>query len=479
MKEIIEQLDELEKASAPLEPNQQERANLLNSIRTYTEDFIEHHEERKSYFQNPEPIKGLAINESGMSLSSILEDYHREVTLRGINPASGGHVGYIPGGGIYTAALADYLADVTNEYGGMYFGSPGAVQIEHEVLNWLKKVFGFPDSAVGNLPSGGSIANLIALTAARDKYDILEKPVSQAVVYLSEQVHHCVQKALRIIGLGKVTIRYIGLDNRSRLDADLLRNQIQSDKSAGLNPFLVIASAGTTDTGAVDPLNDIADIAQKNKLWFHVDAAYGGFFILCDQTKALFNGIERADSLVVDPHKGMFLPYGVGAVLVKDVESILQSHHYVANYMQDTYDDHLPLNPADVSPELTKHFRALRVWLPMQIHGISPFVACLQEKLLLTYYFRKRLKNIGFELGPSPDLSVSYFWYPQLKEQNAFNEKLMNLIHEDGSVFLSSTTIKGMFVIRMAILSFRTKRKTIDRAMTMIETALSKLKRPF
>jgi aromatic-L-amino-acid/L-tryptophan decarboxylase len=217
-------------------------------------------------------------------------------------------------------------------------------------------------------------------------------------------------------------------------------------------------------------LQAIGEIAKANNLWYHIDAAYGGFFILTKQKKHCFKGIKLADSIVIDPHKGLFLPYGLGAVLVKDKASVYHSHHYRANYMQDAIGDSMPVNPADVSPELTKHFRGLRLWLPLQLHGIEPFIACLEEKLLLTTYFRKQLLEIGFKLGPEPDLSVSYFWYPSTDiDENTFNEKLMQEIHDDGEIFLSSTIIKGRFVIRMAILSFRTKLHTIDKAIAMID----------
>ena len=244
-----------------------------------------------------------------------------------------------------------------------------------------------------------------------------------------------------------------------------------------MNPFLVIASAGTTDTGAVDPLEAIGSIAKHNDLWYHVDGAYGGFFILVDAKKPMFRGIEMADSLVVDPHKGLFLPYGLGAVLVKDKEAVYHSHVVRANYMQDAVAEETPVNPADVSPELTKHFRSLRLWLPLQLHGIEPFKACLKEKILLTHYLRSRLQDIGFKLGPEPDLSVSYFWYPTNDEhENTFNQQLIKEIHKSGEVFFSSTLINGKFVIRMAILSFRTKLETIDKAIVMFQQALEKVK---
>jgi len=479
MQELTDKLAHLEAISKQLEPNTEERAQLNKEVIHYANQFIEGTENNKSYFGSQPDEGSLAMSESKMALADLLDSYQAQVVEKGINPASGGHVGYIPGGGIYTAALADYLADVTNEYAGMFYGSPGAVTIENEVVDWLKKMFDFPASAVGNLTSGGSIANLIALTAARDKHSIKNEKITSSVIYLSEQVHHCIHKAIRIIGLEDVQIRYLKLDENSKIDTTDLKQKVATDQSNGLNPFMVIASAGTTDTGAVDPLDEIGDFAKQEQLWYHIDGAYGGFFVLCESKKELFKGVEKADSLVIDPHKGLFLPYGVGAVLVKDKEAVFHSHHYTANYMQDAVANQ-QINPADVSPELTKHFRGLRLWLPIQLHGIEPFVACLDEKLLLTQYFREKLKGIGFELGPEPDLSVSYFWYPSVGvDENAFNEKLMEAVHADGSVFFSSTKLNGKYVIRMAILSFRTKKATLDKALNMFEACVEKTKQHF
>jgi glutamate/tyrosine decarboxylase-like PLP-dependent enzyme len=175
--------------------------------------------------------------------------------------------------------------------------------------------------------------------------------------------------------------------------------------------------------------------------------------------------------LVIDPHKGLFLPYGTGAVLIKNREAVMHSQHYTASYMQDARNEEAMINPADVSPELTKHFRGLRMWLPLMLYGDKPFAACLEEKLHLTTYFRARLHEIGFKLGPEPDLSVSYFWWELGDQSNAYNSLLMKKIHADGRVFLSSTNLKGQVVIRMAILAFRTHKSTIDRAMEMIVKA--------
>ena len=472
MESLIKKINQLEEISKELEPSVAERDNYNKELQQFLNEFIDTTEVKKSYYGGNPDSNELGIKSTKKSLKELLETYKTEVIEKGINPASGGHLGYIPGGGIFTAALGDMIASITNEYAGMYYGSPGAVTMENELLNWMKTIFGFPKSAVGNLTSGGSIANLIALTAARDKHQIKNNNITNSVIYLSPQIHHCIHKAIRIIGLEDVQIRLLELDEHSKIDMNKLEVTISSDKANGLNPFLLIASAGTTDTGAVDPLEAIGEVAKVNNMWYHIDAAYGGFFILSESVKHLFKGIEKADSLVIDPHKGLFLPYGLGAVLVKDKEAVFHSHHYTANYMQDALTNS-QINPADVSPELTKHFRGVRMWLPLHLHGMEPFVACLDEKLLLTTYFRNRLSEIGFELGPKPDLTVSYFWYPSSDiDENKYNEKLMEIIHKDGDVFLSSTKIDNKFVIRMAILAFRTKKSTVDKAIDMIERCL-------
>jgi aromatic-L-amino-acid/L-tryptophan decarboxylase len=465
----------LQKKSAGLEPSPEQRETYFSEVKEYSNSFLNGLPTFGTYSPEKPRKEAFAFGEEPRSMEKILEIFATEVAGKGIKPASGGYMGYIPGGGIYASALGDFLAAITNEYAGMSFASPGAVAMEHELLNWMKSLFGFPKSAVGNLTSGGSIANLIALTAARDKHKIKGAKIEKSVVYLSPQLHHCNLKALRVIGLEDVIIRELQLDEGSRIIASDLQQQLKEDKAAGLNPFLLIASAGTTDTGAMDPLNELGEIAEANELWYHVDAAYGGFFILSEERKHLFKGIEKADSLAVDPHKGLFLPFGLGAVLVKDREAVFHSHHRSANYMQDAVENDSEINPADVSPELTKHFRAMRLWLPLQLHGIRPFVACLEEKILLTAYFRERLKEKGFALGPEPDLSVSYFWWPLSENETDFNKKLLKEIHNDGTVFFSSTNINGRFVIRMALLAFRTKIEHVDKAVELLDKARTKL----
>jgi aromatic-L-amino-acid decarboxylase len=235
--------------------------------------------------------------------------------------------------------------------------------------------------------------------------------------------------------------------------------------------MMIIAAAGTTDTGAVDPLERIGDVARRHNIWFHLDGAYGAFFALCDEGRSVLGGMEKSDSIVMDPHKGLFLPYGSGAVLVKRASRLLESFHYQANYMQDAVREETAPSPADLSPELTKHFRGMRLWLPLKLHGLAPFRAALSEKILLARYFHERIGGIGgFEVGPPPDLSVvTYRYVPRRGDPDAFNERLVGEVRKDGRVFLSSTMLGGKFTLRLAVLSFRTHLATIDLTLRILE----------
>jgi glutamate/tyrosine decarboxylase-like PLP-dependent enzyme len=475
---MLNRIAELEQEARLLEPLPDQRAQWNADIQAYADAFLDSIYDRKAYETSEDygrPLRELDVSDTPKSMETLLESLRQHQDAVGLNPASGGHLGYVPGGGVFPAALGDYLAAVTNRYAGIFFGSPGAVRIENQLIRWMCDMVGYPEGSLGNLASGGSIANLIAITTARDFKNICSKEVENAVIYLTPQVHHCVQKALRIAGLREARIHYVPMDDHFRMDAQALRAMVQTDRQQGLNPFLVVASAGTTDTGAMDPLDAIADVAEAFQLWFHVDAAYGGFFLLVDALRPLFKGMERSDSVAIDPHKGLFLPYGLGAILIKNVAAAFHSHHYLANYMQDALKVAEELSPADLSPELTKHFRGLRMWLPLHLFGLRPFRAALEEKIWLCRYFYERIQTLGFQVGPYPDLSIMIYRYvpPSGEDANAFNERLVEYVQYDGRVFLSSTTIDGVFWIRLAVLSFRTHRREIDICLDLLQAGVT------
>jgi aromatic-L-amino-acid/L-tryptophan decarboxylase len=353
--------------------------------------------------------------------------------------------------------------------------------MENMLVRWVADLVGYPASAGGNIASGGSIATLAAVATARDAHGLKAADFSSVVVYLTTQAHYCIDKALRIAGLGEAQVRQVAIDGRFRMRPEALAQTIAADREAGLRPWLVIAAAGTTDTGAVDPLAAIADVAERERCWFHVDAAYGGFFLLTEDGRRALGGIERSDSAVVDPHKGLFLPYGSGILVVRNAATLAATHHYFGNYMQDAMREPGEVSPADVSPELTKHFRALRMWLPLIMLGTRPFRAALEEKLLLARYFYQEVQALGFEVGPAPDLSIVTFrWVPaggdaSLERINAINQGIVDGVRRDGRIFLSSTMLDGRFMIRMVALSFRTHRRTIELALRILREQVAAL----
>ena len=469
----------LEKESKKLELSNSELDLLFSSTKDYTLQFISDIDKRKTYsndYSSAAKIKE-PISEKPGHLPHLIKKLQQYVDKPGINPASGGHLGYIPGGGLVPSAFADLMADITNRYAGLYFANPGAVHLENQLINWVANEFGYPETAAGNLASGGSIANLTAIVTAREKFDINSENIKNHVIYMTDHIHHSIDKAIRIAGLKECPIRVIEKDKYFRMNPKRLYKCIQDDLKLGLIPFLVIASAGTTDTGSIDPLEEIGLIANKQKCWYHIDGAYGGFFILTEEGRQKLKGFELSDSFVVDPHKGLFLPYGLGIVIVKNKQDLYHAHYYQAHYMQDAYMKDVPLSPADLSPELTKHFRGLRMWLPLHYYGLKTFRASLQEKLELSRYFYHKIDSYPeFEVGPYPDLSVTIFrLIRKNKDLNLLNKLFIKAIHEDGRVFISSTEINGDVWIRLAVLAFRTHKNTIDKSIEMLIDCSKKL----
>jgi len=474
--EILRRLEELERAALPLEPDAGARGRLLDAVAGSAERFLRQIDTLKAYEETEHPAIGLLdapIREHGIDLDAAIELLEREVVRPGGNPASPGHLAYIPGGGIYHAALGDYLAAVTNKYAGFFFTGPGPVRMENLLVRWAAELVGYPASAAGHLASGGSLATLAAVATARDAHGLKATDFARAAVYLTAQAHHCIEKALHIAGLGEAQVRYVAMDDGWRMRPDALAEAIAADRARGLRPWLVLAAAGATDTGAVDPLDEIGVIAAREGCWYHVDAAYGGFFLLTEHGRRMLRGIGRADSVVLDPHKGLFLPYGTGMVIVRDGARLAATHGYTGHYMQDAADDEVEVSSADLSPELSRHFRALRMWLPLVLLGTAPFAAALEEKLLLARYFRGEVAALGFEVGPAPDLSIITFrWNPPgatLEEANRINQAIVEGMRRDGRVFLSSTLLDGRFTLRMAALAFRTHRRTIDLALRILQ----------
>lgn len=399
--------------------------------------------------------------EEGREPDQVLDYVRACIDAPGFATTSPRFMAYIPGGALPYSAFGDLLAAASNKYSGFASASPGAVRIENACAAWLANVIGYPSGASGTLTSGGSTANLTAVVAAREAKD----PEGGGAVYVTRFAHYCIDKALHIAGRGRSPRRVIATDDAYRMSAEALEQALEEDKRNGVRPWLVVASAGTVDTGAIDPLPEIAELCRRHGAWFHVDGAYGGLFALCDRVR--LRGIEQADSVALDPHKTLFLPYGTGAALVRDGKLLQEAFSASADYIRPLGESEVGPSPADLSPELTRHFRAMRLWLPLQIAGVAAFRAAQAEKLALARYFHARLSEFdGWDAGPPPDLSVVAFRYlTKSGDVDDFNERLIRHIQQEGRIMLSGTRIDGSFRLRCAILSFRTHIEHIDDAI--------------
>ena len=406
-----------------------------------------------------------AAPEHGVALEPLLDALFRDWIPRSFTPPSPGYLAFIPGGGLYPAALADFITNTTNRYTGVWQAAPALVQLEANALDWLRDWMGFPEETRGLFTSGGSMATFNAIVCARERH--LGAEIRRGVLYTSDQAHHSVLKSAKLAGVMPDRVRPVASDDRFRLRTDLLREAIAADRLAGLMPFAVVSSAGTTNTGAVDPLDEVADVCAAEGLWHHIDGAYGAFFYLCDELRETLRGLPRADSLTLDPHKGMFLPYGTGALLVRDGAALRAAHEATAEYLPamphpaDFYD------PSQHGPELSRGFPGLRVWLSVKLFGAAAFRAAIAEKRALTLEAARRVAALpGIEIDAAPELSLFAFhltWPGATRaDEDAATRALMEQTTARGRVMVTGCRTHGRFLGRVCILSFRTHQPQID-----------------
>ena len=412
---------------------------------------------------------------AGTALPALLDELFERCIPQSFNTASPGYLAYIPGGGVYTAALADFIADTTNRYTGVWQAAPALLQLESNALNWLREWIGMPAGTSGVFTTGGSMATFNAVLCAREQY--LGAEIRRGVLYTSDQAHHCVHKSARLAGIMPDRVRSIPCDARYHMPVDSLRAAIAADRSAGLTPFMVVSSAGTTNTGAVDPLDAIADLCAGNDLWHHVDGAYGAFFQLCDDTRTVLRGIERADSLTLDPHKGMFMPYGTGALLVRDGARLRAAHEATADYLPDMPSPAEFYDPSQHGPDLSRGFPGLRMWMTMKIYGTDTFRAAIAEKRALALDAAARvsqLPHVVMDAPPELSLFPFHLTWPgatRAQEDNA-TRALMDNVSKRGRVMISGAVAGGRYVGRVCVLSFRTHAAQIDALVEDLSDAI-------
>jgi aromatic-L-amino-acid decarboxylase len=408
--------------------------------------------------------------EAGAPLDSLLAPLFEEWVPRSFGTAGPGYLAYIPGGGLFESALAALIGDATNRFTGTFPAAPALVQLEGNVLEWFREWMGMPAGTRGLLTSGGSLANLAAIVAAREK--LLGPALREGTLYASREAHLCIGKEARLAGILPDRVRSVAVDERLRMRPEALAEAIAADRRVGLRPFLVVSSAGTTNTGAVDPLEAVADLCAREKLWHHVDGAYGAFFHMVPELRPLLAGLSRADSVALDPHKGLFLPYGTGAVLVRDGEALRAAHAATAGYLPPIPEEFH--DPSQYGPELSRPYRGLRAWLPIKLIGAARLRAAVAEKRALAVWASERVARIpGVEVVAPPQLSL--FAFRVAGPGDEATKRLLAGVNARQRVMLSGCTVDGRYLARICVLSFRTRRANVEAAVEDIAAEAAKL----
>jgi aromatic-L-amino-acid decarboxylase len=395
---------------------------------------------------------------------------------RSFNCASPGYLAFIPGGGLYPAALADFIADGVNRFTGIWQAAPVLVQLEANVLDWFRDWMQFPPTARGLLTTGGSMANFNAIVCARERW--LGPRIRDGVLYTSTQAHHSVMKSAKLAGILPDRVRSVGVDTDFRMNTAALQEAIDQDRASGLVPFIVVSSAGTTNTGAVDPLEEISRICAREGLWHHVDGAYGAFFHAVPALRPLLAGLSAADSVTLDPHKGLFLPYGTGALLARDGRALRAAHQATAGYLPEMPDAEEFYDPSQHGPDLSRGFPGLRVWLSVALLGADRILAAIAEKRALAVEAAQRMAEIpGLVIDAPPQLSLFAFhveWPGATQaDQNAATERVLGCVTARGRAMLTGCRLGGRFLGRVCVLSFRTRRQHIEHCIEDVASGVA------
>ncbi len=483
--------DNLRRASS-LDISEQDFAELSTAATDLVRDYFSHIAERQVFPENyagkTSQMLDTVLPTDGVPLNQLIEECRSVLDLNRHN----GHprfFGYVASGATPIGAYSDLIASALNVNVTCWRSGPGATEVERMVIRWLGELIGYDLDAKGLLTSGGSMANLIAMLIASRRKTGTQTARSglwnsaPICVYASTEVHMSIPKAADILGFGRDYVRLVPCDERLRMDVAQLRERIKQDLADGLRPFCVVASAGTVGSGTVDPLADIATVAKEFDLWFHIDGAYGGPATLDPQTKNRFAGLELADSVTLDPHKWLYIPIDVGSLLLHDEHAAMEAFNVTdADYIKTHgLSDEAAFAFWDYGVELSRRFRALKVWLTLRYYGSTRLAAAVADDIALAKYLGELVSEApDFELLAPVGLSICCFRYvpESLKGKrgsedvearlNLLNEKVMSRVQKSGRAYISNATINGTFALRVCITNFRTTKKDIDETLSVI-----------
>ena len=395
--------------------------------------------------------------------ADVLERFSRAVAPFAFRPNHPRFLAFIPSAPSPVSILADWLAAGCNFFAGVWLEAAGPTRVELTVLDWFRTLLGMPEGSSGLLTGGGSSANLTALVAARERLSREQR--GRAVMYVSGQRHWSLDRAAHVAGFYPEQIRAVACDDMQRMDVSALARAIAEDRAAGLVPWLVAANAGTTNTGAIDPLGEIAGACRREVLWLHVDAAYGWANALVPEGLEELAGIEMADSVTLDPHKWFATGFDAGALLVRDPATLERAFKLRPEYMQDVVPGEGEVNFCDRGIDLSRRFRALKIWLPVQVQGLGWYREMVRHTRGLARFAGERLAAAGFEIASPPRLGLVGFRWPGA---DALNLTLTERVRDGGEMFLSTTTLSGRVVLRMCFVNRATTEADVVRCVEVL-----------
>ena len=415
-----------------------------------------------------------ALPQDAQPFAAVVEQFATLAAL-GRNNGHPRMFGYVQSSGSFAGVAADFLTSALNQNVTSWRSAPSATAVEHQVIEWMKDMSGFDRQGSGILLSGGSLANFAALAVAlraSTDVDINQLGVGalpgQARIYASAMTHMSIAKAAAMLGIGRDAVCLIPVDDQFRMKVAALRAQIAADRAAGHHPVCVVGNAGEVNTGAIDPLNDIAGLCAEQRVWFHIDGSYGGFAARAPRAAAALSAIARADSLSLDPHKWLFAPLDAGCLLVRDPRQLKRAFTHGAAYVDVIADrDMSEFAFWDYGPELSRRFRALKIWFILKCHGARAITSAIDDNIAVAQTMAAAIDaSTDFELMAPVPLSIVCF--RSRAGDDDFNKRLMVQVQRDGDSYLSNAMVGGRFALRACIVNYRTSYGDVERLLDTI-----------
>src|SRR5204863_1075118 len=455
-----------------LDPSADELREWGNSVIQFMADYVGDLRNRNVYrHMSSGRIRNRidpALPSKGTDFDDLLKVFREAIVPFSRQNAHPRMFGYVQSPGTPLAAFADLLASTLNANLTVWRSAPAPVEMERLTIDWIRQILGFNARAGGLFVSGGSMANLAAIAAARQTKDYSS---GRLRIYASSETHFSIAKAAALLGIGRNNVCHVAVDERFKIRVDDLVAKITADLEKGYVPFCVVANAGTVNTGAVDPLAEIREIADRFQLWMHVDGSYGAFAVIAESARKLFGGIERADSVALDPHKWLYLPVDVGCVIYREPEIARSAYGHEAEYTRiigEEADEAFAF--WDYGPELSRRFRALKVWMLLKGVGLDSLGTAIEGNLACARHFESMVRaSDDFEMVAPVELSIFCFRHVPVQLRNespqaidAFNERLLVALQRDGSSYLSNAMLGGRFALRGCVLNYRTTLRDME-----------------